>query len=317
MAAAATFLCLSLLSGALGLRLARNESEDANESEGTEMYSASRSDFVPALEEFTHIWTARYSSEKHLGEPMPSSIQLILGVMTVPQEGPYREVVRQTWLRQAGVCYWKLQRQENCSVYVAFVIGKNGTGGRTVSAANVSDEELRSSHQEPGMLVLDTVENMDRGKSGVWFSTALNMFPWATHIAKSDMDTYPFLHKLLYRMNQYRNCTSQMDPYEYMGTIWGRWLGLYFNNSCPSSKCGAFNFGPTFGYMQGGFYILSRPLVEKINWNIRLGPEDQVIGEAVDLAAAQQNFCVVIRRPDAWFHNNARISSHFANQFEV
>lgn len=175
---------------------------------------------------------------------------------------------------------------------------------------NISDEEQDSSHEEQGMLVLDTFENMNKGKSFLWFSEALRRFPWATHIAKMDMDTYPFLHKLLHRMSLYRTCASNDGQYEYMGRFAKPRGSLNFANNCSSSECDAsaspsdampISVGST--YMQGGLYILSRPLVEKINWTRTWGIEDKVMGETIDRTAGQHQFCVVIRRPDAWIHH--------------
>mmetsp|Transcript_97820 Transcript_97820/g.285494 ORF Transcript_97820/g.285494 Transcript_97820/m.285494 type:complete len:359 (-) Transcript_97820:77-1153(-) len=348
--------CTSLLPGALGLRLSRNASEAEALDVAGELAAAelehwalprnssaadepplteeaalemadSEQEHVPHFERFKQAWTRRYSMETHLQEPLPKEVQLVLGLLTVAEDGSFRQVVRETWLRQAGVCYWSLEPKANCSVYAAFVIGKTGTGAgrKLVSDVNLTARDLRRSRKEPGMLVLDTEENMESGKSFVWFSTALEMFPWATHIAKSDMDTYPFLHKLIYRMNRYRDCANQEAPYEYMGKFCAVTRTRYsFDNACPLSACAgstldttALNIGHGFAFMQGGLYILSRPLVEKMNWNRSRGFEDAAIGQRVDSAAGQQHFCVVLRRPDAWFHNNARISSHFANQFEV
>jgi len=304
---------VALLRGMLGLRIAPNDTETVD----LEMAGGGHR-HLPVLRKFTQVWTARHHMETHLEEPLPSSIQLILGVMTVAQESQYRQVVRQTWLRQEGVCYWSRKPQAGCSVYAAFVVGSNGTGNMHT---NISDEELEASHKEPGMLVLDIVENMDGGKSCLWFSTALETFPWATHIAKIDMDTYPFLHKLLHRMNLYQDCASKDGPYEFMGTLTQGRKGRKFWNPCNLSECAAsasdsVSLDGRFTYMQGGFYIMSRPLVERIHWTGSCrGIEDDLIGRRVDAAAGKQHFCVAIRRPDAWYHRILTRKPGYANNF--
>jgi len=182
-------------------------------------------------------------------------------------------------------------------------------------------------HKEKGILVLDTPENMNRGKSFLWFATALELFPWATHVGKMDMDTYPFLHKLVYRMDLDRQCTSQDGPYEFIGRP-DNWCGTRhcknFTNHCSPRDCATqftsdfetVPLGEGWHYLAGELYILSLPLVRQIAWNPHTkGNEDIRMSQAVDRAARLNHFCVVLRRPAAWYHRTLVSDAGFANDF--
>jgi len=313
--------CVPLLTGVSGLRFSRNDSAtDPYPQEEVVEMDASESDGLPTIGRYKDVWTKRYNLETHLKEPLPSSIQLVLGILTVAEKSAYRQVMRETWLRQKGVCYWSnSSRKRRCSVYAAFVIAKN-------SSKNISDEDMALAQSEEGMLVLDTVENMNRGKSFLWFATALKMFPWATHIGKIDMDTYPFIHKLMYRMNLNRPCKGQDSPYEFIGRPHTLHPGANFAVSCPASQCltqfhgeqDTIPLGEGFHFIQGQFYIMSLPLVKAIAWKRAPGSEDQRMSAIVQHTARGQHFCVKIKRPDAWYHKNFHMSdAAYANDYYV
>jgi len=348
--------CTSLLPGALGLRLSRNASEAEALDVAGELAAAelehwalprnssaadepplteeaalemadSEQEHVPHFERFKQAWTRRYSMETHLQEPLPKEVQLVLGLLTVAEDGSFRQVVRETWLRQAGVCYWSSEPQQDCSVYAAFVIAKTGNSSHGV---NVSMEEMALAQSEEGMLVLDAVENMNQGKSFMWFLTARKMFPWATHFGKMDMDTYPCIHKLLYRMKMSLPCAGDDGPYEFIGRphqLCRPQPCRNFTEACPASRCPAqfrsrqdtIPLGEGWRFLQGQFYILSRPLLEKLQIDPRRkktwGCEDQVMSRKVEAAARKEHFCVTIKRPDAWYHKNFESDPEYINNF--
>mmetsp|Transcript_118182 Transcript_118182/g.314476 ORF Transcript_118182/g.314476 Transcript_118182/m.314476 type:complete len:345 (-) Transcript_118182:113-1147(-) len=282
----------------------------------------SGSSHTPSIDRFGSLWSARYRLEEHLAEPMDPGTQLILGVFSVRRDYLYREVVRSTWLRQEGVCYWQAHPRPNCSVYVAFVIGKDSADG---------DEPGDNSSQgggEKGMLTLDIAENMNAGKTELWFRTARDMFPWATHVGKQDMDTYPFLHKLLNRMALTRKCVQSIGEYEWIGRPHSCFL-IPFGSSCSNEGMYKTQYtslqdskyddvapiGAKWKFLSGEFYILSRHLVEKVNW-MRVTPgrnEDYAVARHVDEAAHEQGFCVVLRRLDSWYHRNSYQDKDYAN----
>jgi len=322
-------LSIVFLPGAVSLRTSRigEPPDGSNEESVVRIYrpqtDADGEGLPKKLEDFTRVWTERYKQERHLLEPLPSSVQLILGVMTTAHQGAYRNVIRQTWLNQKGVCYWTHRPKEGCSVYVAFVIGKTAP-----PSMQISQSKLEKAQNEEGMLVLDVEENMNDGKSFVWFSTALKTFPWATHVGKMDMDTYPFLHKLLGRMDQNRSCVNQTSPYELIGRPDYFCTGKQhypetckFLNPCPSKDClGQFHskldtvqIGAPWRYLLGQFYILSLPLVQQVNWDPQKGNEDVVVSKAVDQAMRHLHSCVALRRLDAFVHEHKPVDAAYAN----
>uniref|UniRef100_A0A7S1MQG0 Hexosyltransferase n=1 Tax=Alexandrium catenella TaxID=2925 RepID=A0A7S1MQG0_ALECA len=160
-------------------------------------------------------------------------------------------------------------------------------------------------------------ENMNNGKTALWFLTALQRFPWATHFGKLDMDTFPFLHKLVHRMAEGRNDACPLGPYEFIGAPDDRHVGN-FSVSCPRESCD--RFAPqleVWNHMNGGFYALSRPLAEKLSWEEtpRGGGEDCATTWLVIHASWRHGFCVVPRALDSWHHGGKASDPDFANHF--
>lgn len=287
---------------------------------------------MPPIDVFTDLWMKRYASEKHLEEPMSPRVQLVLGLFTVAQDVEYREIVRKTWLQQTGVCYWQRAPKEGCSVYVAFAIGKSGMGQKRRGAkVAMSPEEVERTHGEPGMLVLDSEENMNINKSPTWFRSAVEMFPWATHVGKTDMDTYPFLHKLVNRIDKGRSCSRHFSQYEVIGRPHKNY-GNVSVHACPYN-CAQFTseqddvmpfakpvakLNEPWKYLSGEFYVFSMNLAQKINWDWSGGGnEDVEVFSHVTADAANLGQCIMLRRLDSWFHRNKMNNETFANDMRA
>eukprot|EP00415_Alexandrium_ostenfeldii_P002444 UN2444 len=182
---------------------------------------------------------------------------------------------------------------------------------------------VERTHYEKGMLVLDTEENMNSNKSPMWFRSAVEMFPWATHVGKADMDTYPFLHKLVRRMDKGRACSRQFSQYEVIGRP-HKTFGSVFAHACPYS-CHQFTSEqdqPTYvakldepwRFLSGEFYVLSMSLAQKINWDwTGHSCEDTEVFQHVTAAAEKLRQCIMLRRLDSWFHRSKTINETFAN----
>lgn len=285
---------------------------------------------LPKLDLYDKLWRSMYSLEARLQEPMDPAVQLVLGVMTVAGSmDSHREVIRATWLQQRGVCLWSPEPQANCSVYVAFVMGR----------AKAECNETVPAYREPGALLLDVEESMNEGKSPMWMAAAARMFPWATHYGKIDMDTYPFLHKLVGRMAQNRSCVNNASEYEWIGRpAVGRMRRLgTFKRACADRPCLGWFHHPRldavrpeqpFRFMQGEMYIMSRPLVQGIEWWPRAGSEDVEMGKFVANFSRSTGRCVAVRKLDASAHlpsgawwwmmdREGLVDSAFANDLEA
>eukprot|EP00408_Alexandrium_pacificum_P066944 CAMPEP_0171168032 /NCGR_PEP_ID=MMETSP0790-20130122/7505_1 /TAXON_ID=2925 /ORGANISM="Alexandrium catenella, Strain OF101" /LENGTH=353 /DNA_ID=CAMNT_0011632867 /DNA_START=100 /DNA_END=1161 /DNA_ORIENTATION=- len=301
-------------------------------------------DRLPNLTEFERVWQNRYRSEHRLKEPMPPGVKLVLGIQAVPWQTEFRNVLRRTWLNQTGVCLLGAgPPPSDCSVHVAFVFGSFGQGDRIPEDADLSPSNEAAAREEPGAFVLKGVaEKMNHGKVFEWFRVAVEAFPWATHIAKGDMDMYPFLHKLVKRTSD-RACRGP-TPYEYAGRAYscpegmdchGNGYGGQFNSSCPPHQCEkvydsdeerrgplARHHGQAFAYMGGPLYIMSRKLAEAMvrpdGWyanHIMEDHEDMKASMAIDITAASESFCVSTWNPDAYYHMGEQASKHYANSF--
>uniref|UniRef100_A0A7S1L521 Hexosyltransferase n=1 Tax=Alexandrium catenella TaxID=2925 RepID=A0A7S1L521_ALECA len=313
---AAILACSVVLPYALGLRVT-GPAENVTRDPSTIGLKQKRHSGPSELENFRSKWTRLYNTDmesNHIRDPLPASIKMVLGVMTVPQDSEYRQVLRATWMKQTGVCLWNKGEREGCSVYVAFVMGKHGMGtdrhGNPYGSKEISEKELEKAHAEAGALVLDMEENMNEGKTFTWFSTALTKISWATHVGKMDIDTYPYLHNLLPGIG---DCADKTTPFEYMGRpgCSGTFCDKtqLFNNACPAVEGCTHNIrhGGTakWEFMSGALYILSMPLIKRIAWDAveHVGPEDRLVGKTINTAAFNQSFCVAVRTVNDWWHS--------------
>ena len=64
------------------------------------------------------------NAETHLEDDLPGSIKLVLGLFTIRQDVAYQQVAKETWMSQSGVCLAEDGPKPGCSVYVAFVLGR-------------------------------------------------------------------------------------------------------------------------------------------------------------------------------------------------
>mmetsp|Transcript_143361 Transcript_143361/g.348148 ORF Transcript_143361/g.348148 Transcript_143361/m.348148 type:complete len:328 (-) Transcript_143361:81-1064(-) len=281
---------------------------------------------LPNISAFERDWKRAYYSERKKTEPMsdgPDGLKLVLGVFTEANQTEYRKVVRRTWLQQQGVCLYRPGPLDpSCTVYVAFVVGNRI---KTPPGANTSSATQLKARVPPGSFGVDVEENTNEGKAFAWFQAASREFPWATHIAKCDIDTYPFLHKLLARMSS-RRCVK--NDHEFAG----QYTGL-FNNSCAPRACETNYDAPEqrmqfisrpsepFVHVGGQFYLMSRRLAQKVArpgsfWEAhRNWPEGHAISRAIDATATEHKFCVFPWLPDSWYHHGEEVGSDFANDF--
>lgn len=268
---------------------------------------------LPDLPTFKARWGNRHSGEAGLREPLPSGVQLVLGVMSTAGQGPYRDVIRGTWMSQRGVCPLSGgPAPGGCSVYVAFVLGARGPGG-----APAEDRRMVAGPEED-VLLLNISENMNHGKTYAYFRHVVRAHPWATHVGKMDMDAYPYIHKLV---------TSLREPHHCKAAYIGRPWTCYHSKKCPPAGCGKpvghdflqycgeglagqhCGMQPCWTFMQGGLYLMSRELAQGLTaagsaWERRhQGYEDAITGRAVYSHATEHNICVSTWDPEAWDHH--------------
>ncbi|CAE8688778.1 unnamed protein product [Polarella glacialis] len=257
---------------------------------------------VPSVPMFEQQWHKMYQkdTQAHGGTPMSADTKLVIAVFSRREDGAFRDVIRKTWMNQSGACALAKGIKPDCSVYVTFAIAG---GSKEVKF----DED---------MLVLDTPENMNDGKSFHYFQASSKMFPWATHIAKCDMDVYPYLRSIV------RNIESPPD-----GTPTGceAFLGRPMSHDecggakwCPRKGCkfrqnDFLKYGEKQGgcwnYMSGGLYIMTRSLASAISgptgwWaHNSHGIEDLTAGRAVTYYAREHHVCVHSWTPGDWYRS--------------
>jgi len=249
---------------------------------------------LPIPTTFKKMWVGKKNAETHLEDDLPGSIKLVLGLFTIRQDVAYQQVAKETWMSQSGVCLAEDGPKPGCSVYVAFVLGREPVPEGMEAA-------MFSSHD---FVQLQWKEGMDNGKSFEWFNYAARNYKWATHVGKIDMDAYPYIRKMVSSLEEHsQNSTCA----QYVGALVD-FVSCGKKPYCPREECGRpdgndlLNDKGCWWYMQGANYILTRDLVEKISgrggfWDEnKIGPEDIATGRAVSKFANDNHVCV------NWWH---------------
>eukprot|EP00408_Alexandrium_pacificum_P064236 CAMPEP_0171159032 /NCGR_PEP_ID=MMETSP0790-20130122/2826_1 /TAXON_ID=2925 /ORGANISM="Alexandrium catenella, Strain OF101" /LENGTH=333 /DNA_ID=CAMNT_0011623509 /DNA_START=16 /DNA_END=1017 /DNA_ORIENTATION=- len=254
-------------------------------------------DHLPDYWEYRNKWRGynrRFWYKIGNGDREAAHVKLVIGVFSRADglEMPHRSVVRETWMDQKGVCRLPFNPSSECSVYVTFVVG---TGG-----------DLDASERD--MTLLPAKDTMDEGKTRVWFQHASGAWTWATHIMKMDLDAFPNLRHILYRIGTHSSTCAN-----HYGGILITPCGNYVYE--PSCKCGnpegedflkyRVSDVDCFTYMQGGGYFLSRELAANASqagewWDRDISkhcyPEDVTTGHAIKRYGAEHDVCVSMVR---------------------
>jgi len=251
-----------------------------------------RARHVLPLEEFDIAWhTKPYDMiPGKLKYHRRSAIELVVGVFSGAgsEARPYRDVIRDTWLRQPYVCSLSEGRSDACSVYVTFVVG------------NDRDQDPA----EADVTILPIKENMDEGKTRVWFQFAATQWPWGTHIMKMDLDAFPYFSNVLRMIGG----SSHFSCRNVYGGNMMSWSGAPF---MPSRPCGLplrNNFmkyehddPDCFAYAQGAMYLLTRELAANASkageyWDLETRehcyPEDVMTARALKHYGKDHDVCI-------------------------
>mmetsp|Transcript_79658 Transcript_79658/g.141039 ORF Transcript_79658/g.141039 Transcript_79658/m.141039 type:complete len:385 (-) Transcript_79658:13-1167(-) len=221
----------------------------------------------------------------------PTSFKAVFGIFAA-FDLPLRafNAHRQTWMHHRSVCKFKEFKRAHCHVFPAFVVGDLSAAREGVPVYQGKVPEMHASDSDNDLIVLQgEPENENHGKTYAWFRHAVSEFPWATHIAKLDVDTYPFLGDVFSRLQ--KHLLPNLCRFHYFGNTWGKECLTHaaftfhqnneWGNDCQPDARFLFHGGP--------FYMLSLSLAsmltEGTHWWMehREGYEDIEVGRAVHL----------------------------------
>lgn len=249
--------------------------EELREAKASYPAHANESDTViPNKEKFRECYETRMENVRRV-PTRPNGKTLLLGVFTTLGNDVEQQVIRSTWMRTPGLCIWDGQGapKPGCSVWVAFVLGRN--------TIRWMDEKYSVPNDA---ILLSIDENMEKGKTFTYFHDVARKYPWVTDIGKLDMDTFPYVADLVDSIDDPSRCTG--TPYEYWGLPNGACMGP-FNQSCAANSC--MKAQKCFLCMQGGLYGMTRALAMQATepgtpWAMRPkgDPPPQDIGGAED-----------------------------------
>lgn len=255
---------------------------------------------------FRKVWEDKRVAEEqsvNLTQPLPKSLRVILGVPTIPEDGPYRAVIRDTWMRQPQVCGIEMVPKPTCVIYAGFLFG-NAT--REPILRN-GDLHFQLAGPESSLGEGTLVHKMF-----LFWQFTSRTFTWATHIVRIDTDFYPHFHLMLPSIQKYH---AQGRDMEYLG------------EPIRSHSCGADMSDIQAARDQkrdyclvGALLILSPPLAFAISNNFseyfdavrnqsRPGNDDRLIGHVVTefVRRTRMQVTVADQGIPGWDHADRRL----------
>lgn len=227
-------------------------------------------------EELRVAWMQRAKADLQFNTPITKhpSKTVVLMLPCKRTDGSFRQVVRDTWMNQVGVCNANQGIRSPCAVYVVF----------SYQDPYQSAEKPSDCVQMNDCIAVNTMQGWDHLKETIiaMYRTALQLWPWATHIAKMDMDTFPHLQKLIPSVPDGTfSLIGDMVDFELCA---GNWCNHHSQCGwCPPPGCGKpvngnfleFHSPPhnasavpkaahCWVFPQGGLYMLSRSLADAI-----------------------------------------------------
>jgi len=215
-------------------------------------------------QDFRRLWEYERDTDDKFNKPFGGNQELnvLLAVPSLKSDGPHRNVIRDTWMKQHGVCNANLGQKKGCSVYVIFAYAHPSEKNQSQASDCIKADDCTSLEAKEGWTNLPAM-------TVALFRTLLQKFAWATHVGKLDMDTFPHLQQLLLSVPK--------GKYSIMGNMVDfHWCGGW--PWCPLKGCGKPVYGiftdyhyslttnpilmqkPCWSYPQGALYMFSRDL---------------------------------------------------------
>lgn len=186
--------------------------------------------------------------------------QILFMVPSKKSEGAFRTAVRETWMDQVGICNANNGPKIGCMMYVLFAY-VDSTDREVPSDCSKAKDCVGADGQEGFKHLGEMTISLYR--------KVLEAYPWATHIGKLDMDTFPHFQRLLPSIPQGKySLTGNMVDHRGCGSA----------SYCPPEQCSKPIDGNLLNYLfwsgrrhigvsvhcwsfpQGGLYLLSRDL---------------------------------------------------------
>lgn len=114
-------------------------------------------------------------------------------------------------MSQPGACKIEDATADSCVFFPLFV--EENVAIALEDRYRTPPQQARAAGEDR-LVLFGEPENMNAGKTFAWFAYAAQAFPWSTHIAKMDLDTFPFMHSLLSRVPSY---SEEPQTYQYLG----------------------------------------------------------------------------------------------------
>lgn len=144
------------------------------------------------------------------------------------------------------------------------------TESKHVTMLYVICNETHSFIKDP-LVFVKCKENMNKGKTMDWFKFALSQYPTAKYIGKMDLDTY--MHA--------KNTVAMLEMLPYENLVYARPCVVGKCNNIRRNKKNICLGDPCYlkpdCKICGGFYIISRDILERISFKRRYGHEDLVM----------------------------------------
>jgi len=206
------------------------------------------------------------ASVRVTGRPFTTSdiqgdVKIVVGITTISSEREVRKVHRSTWMQTNGVCRPGKHDDPSCFFFPTFILGeRKAMDSLTLEEASKYNDMLfldgLPEISSDGCFVGDAnnrgnrcLENMAQ-KVYYWFRNAVDLYPWATFVAKMESDVFPRVQSI------YVDFRAAPQRTLYYGNFWTEDTGDTHQPSLGTNCTG--------GSMQGGFYAISWDLVHPV-----------------------------------------------------
>eukprot|EP00747_Dinoflagellata_sp_TGD_P101709 gnl/TRDRNA2_/TRDRNA2_168433_c0_seq1.p1 gnl/TRDRNA2_/TRDRNA2_168433_c0~~gnl/TRDRNA2_/TRDRNA2_168433_c0_seq1.p1 ORF type:complete len:364 (+),score=59.98 gnl/TRDRNA2_/TRDRNA2_168433_c0_seq1:74-1093(+) len=214
-------------------------------------------------EKFAAIWKELNAANKP-PEVLNNPVKLVVGIPASPYQPEVMKAHKDTWMKMPGVCdiINASSHRVGCSVFPIFLLGKSSESLHAAEAftdalvlQDVAEPVFGSSQVAELYGDASTVKHnlgtqSARNKTYAWFEHAVKSYPWATHIAKMDSDTFPLMHLVLRDLVA---SPPNRTLYGELGMAAADWEDIKKNGRRGNALCDG-------GFMKGRFYIASTEL---------------------------------------------------------
>jgi len=158
-------------------------------------------------------FTDSHGSQKSFSGQGSKDVKLVIGIMAQTNQPDIHHAHLDTWMQQDGACSVDQFQDRDCHVFPMLIFGNISSGAPEYSKNAVVLTDIAEPEDVVSGYTNDNPKKMgnwktrsmlysSRMKTPSWINYAQKHFPWATHVAKMDLDCYPHIPIILHDLEQ-------------------------------------------------------------------------------------------------------------------